>query len=107
MSDCLTWHGLRNLKLANDRKENRIKGFDAPVTCKRNCLRCDKSFDSIGISNRICTKCAEVNRGPDVGGVPEIWQQVPPYPLGAIGASKRGKKKSGNARRLINRGKIR
>ncbi len=33
---------------------------------RRTCLRCQREFESRGVGNRICPKCATVNRRVDV-----------------------------------------
>lgn len=41
-------------------KENRRKlhrGVHKKKTTKRECLRCDQSFESYSIGNRICNQC--------------------------------------------------
>ena len=48
------YEDLVNLNIA--RKELKKPQIE---TKRRNCLRCDKPFDSTGSGNRICTKCKQ------------------------------------------------
>jgi hypothetical protein len=56
--------------LNNFRKES---GLPDIVVKRRRCLKCDKIFTSLGISNRLCEACTRANKNEDT---------VEPYAVG-------------------------
>jgi hypothetical protein len=79
MRSCAACRAKRQSAKGTGTQQGARRPARTPVVTKpRNCLRCERTFDSWGAANALCSRCrvAAVDSGPESRRLPRLFKEV-------------------------------